>query len=176
MTEEPDSILVIRCQLGESAAWECLVHRWHPRLWRFVLGMLGNRASAEDVLQNIWIRVVRSLVRLREPEKLESWMYRIARIVIADRFREHYRRPVPEVFVDAASVNNEQEVFELTDSIRSALTQLHPMDRESVVLYYLEEKTMSQVAAICEVPEGTVKSRLHRARGQLREILKSENE
>jgi RNA polymerase sigma-70 factor (ECF subfamily) len=50
------------------------------------------------------------------------------------------------------------------------------MDRETVVLYYLEEKTLSQVAGICGVPEGTVKSRLHRARGQLREILKSENE
>ncbi len=176
MTEEADSILVLRCQLGDRMAWESLVHRWHPRLWRFIFGMLGDRPVAEDVLQNVWLRVVRSLVRLREPERLEAWMYQIARNVIADRFREQYRRPVHDEFVEEVCPDDGFSSIDLNDSLRSALTQLHPIDRETVVLYYLEEKTLDEVAGICGVPAGTVKSRLHRARRQLGEFMNNENE
>jgi len=86
-SDEQNAMLVLRCQLGDRAAWEELVRLCHPRLWRFVAGMLTDRASAEDVLQDVWLRVVRSLVRLRDPGKLSAWLYGIARAAIADRLR-----------------------------------------------------------------------------------------
>lgn len=176
MMQESESNLVIRCQLGDREAWESLVIRWHPRLWRFIFGMLGNRPTAEDALQDTWLQIVRSLIRLREPERLEAWMYQIARRVIADRLREQYRRPASEAFTDMAEEAVELDAIETLDSLRSALIQLHPSDRESVVLHYLEGKTLDEVAAICDVPSGTIKSRLHRARCQLGKILKKESD
>jgi RNA polymerase sigma factor (sigma-70 family) len=174
MTEESDSNLVLRCQLGDRAAWESLVYRWHPRLWRFIVGMLGNRPASEDALQEAWLQIVRSLIRLREPDRLEAWMYKIARRVIVDRLREQYRRPVPEEFTDMAGTGPDVNAMEISDSLGSALIQLHPNDRECVVLYYFEGNTLDVVAGICDVPPGTIKSRLHRARCQLGQILKKE--
>ena len=174
MKDDQDSMLVVRCQLGDRAAWETLVHRWHPRLWRFIFGMLGNHAVSEDVLQNVWLRIVRSLVRLREPDRLSAWMYGVARNVIADRLREQYRRPEPKEFTDAIVESDASEILEITDSLKQALDCLHPANREVVVLYYLEEKSLDEVAAVCLIPPGTVKSRLHRSRRLLREKLERE--
>lgn len=171
---EPNAVLVVRCQLGERTAWEELVQRWHQPLWRFMFGMLGNRQAAEDALQIVWLRVVQSLVRLREPARYEAWMYRVARNVIADRLRSQYRRPLEESFEEAASSDCPFESIDLTDSLHHALSNLHPIDRETTVLFYFQEKTLDEVAGICNVPAGTVKSRLHRARRQLREILNNE--
>ncbi len=172
--DDQNTVLVIRCQLGERVAWEELVRRWHQPMWRFMFGMLGDRQGTEDVLQIVWLQVVKSLVRLREPERFEAWLYRVARNVITDRLRAQYRRPLEESFVEAVSSDSPLESIDLTDSLHSALSDLHPVDRETTVLFYFQEKTLEEVAGICEVPPGTVKSRLHRARRQLREALKSE--
>ncbi len=171
---DQNAVLVVRCQLGERAAWEELVQRWHQHLWRFIFGMLGDREAAEDVLQIVWLHMVQSLVRLREPARFEAWMYRIARNVIADRLRAQYRRPLEETFEEAVRSDRAFESIDLTDSLQNALSNLHPIDRETTVLYYFQEKTLDEVAGICEVPAGTVKSRLHRARRQLRETLEIE--
>jgi len=172
--DDPYAVLVVRCQLGDRAAWEELVQRWHQPMWRFMFGMLGDRQVSEDVLQIFWLRVVQSLVRLREPARCEAWMYRVARNVIADRLREQYRRPFEEAIGEAVSSGRPFESIDITDSLHNALYKLHPIDRETTVLYYFEEKTLDEVATICEVPPGTVKSRLHRARRQLRETLQNE--
>ncbi|MCS5642132.1 MAG: RNA polymerase sigma factor [Dehalococcoidia bacterium] len=169
-----NAVLVVRCQLGERAAWDELVYRWHQPMWRFIFSMLGDRQVAEDILQIVWLRVVQSLLRLREPVRFEAWLYRIARNVIADRMREQYRRPFEEVFREAVCSDRPLESLDVTDSLHNALGKLHPIDRETVVLYYLEEKSLDEVAGICEAPSGTIKSRLHRARRQLREALTNE--
>lgn len=174
--DNKNAALVVRCQLGERAAWEELVERWHQPMWRFIVGMLGNREAAEDMLQVVWLGVVQSLVRLREPTRFEAWMYRIARNAIADRMRSQYRRPLEETFEEGVSSVGPLGSIDLTDSLHNALSKLHPTDRETTVLYYLQEKTLDEVAEICEVPLGTVKSRLHRARRQLRETLESEEQ
>ncbi len=169
-----DSILVLECQLGDSRAWDQLVTQWHPQMWRFVWGMLGERLSAEDVLQNIWLRVVRSLILLRDPDKLSGWMYGIARAAVADRLREQYRSPVTHELLETFDEDDGPPAIEISDSLRVGLAQLHPGDREVVVLFYLEEKSLDEVAEICRIPSGTVKSRLHRARRVMHETLKDE--
>jgi RNA polymerase sigma-70 factor (ECF subfamily) len=171
--EITDVELVIRCQLGEEAAWRQLVERWQPRLWRFVGRMIGDRAVAEDVLQTVWLRVVRSLLRLRDPERWAAWVFGIARMTIADRFRQQYRQVVNDPLEDIAISDRETQQFLLAEYLDVGLERLHPADREAVVLHYLEELPLGDVAAICGVPPGTIKSRLHRARQILRETLSS---
>ncbi|CAN5308592.1 sigma-70 family RNA polymerase sigma factor [soil metagenome] len=172
--EKQDSLLAVRCQLGDAQAWEELIRRWQPRLWRFVLGMLTNRASAEDVLQNVWLRVVRSLARLREPERLGAWLYGIARAAVADRLREQYRHPPADEIEDIPDSDGGVDAVDLIDSLQAGLARLHPADREVVVLFYLEERSINEVAEISNIPPGTVKSRLHRARRVIRDSLEKE--
>ena len=175
-SDEQNAMLALRCQLGDRAAWEELVRLWHPRLWRFVAGMLTDRASAEDVLQDVWLRVVRSLVRLRDPGKLSAWLYGIARAAIADRLRGQYRRPPADEVGEIPDSDGGLHDVDVADSLRAGLARLHPADREVVVLYYLEERALDEVAEISNIPPGTVKSRLHRARRVIRETLENESD
>jgi RNA polymerase sigma factor (sigma-70 family) len=170
-TDPIDARLAIRCQLGESAAWEELVLRWHPRLWAYIARMMSDRPRAEDVLQTVWLRVVRSMGALRDPERLAPWLYGVARAAVADQFREQYRAPPTETFEDAALIEQPADRLETTDAIEAGLRRLHPIDREAVVLHYLEDLPLASVAEICGVPPGTIKSRLHRARRLMRETL-----
>ena len=169
-----DALLAVRCQLGEMDAWEKLVEHWNPRLRRFISRMLADQVSAEDVLQTVWMRVVRSMVRLQDPERLAAWLYRIARLAIADQLRGQYRRPAGYIDKDVGETDDGIELVDVTDTIVTGLTHLHPTEREAVVLHYLEQRPIGEVAEICGVPPGTIKSRLHRARRILRETLENE--
>lgn len=177
MKNQPSEIesIVVRCQLGQSDAWEELVCMWHPKLWRFISRMLPDIESAEDTLQNVWLRVIRSLIRLREPKRLNAWIYQIARAAVADRLRKQYRQPPIESLVEPAMVDEGLEQFEQTELIANSLSSLHPADREVVVLYYLEDLSLGEVAEACGIPNGTVKSRLHRARTIMRKAIEKEN-
>ena len=170
-TDLTDALLAVRCQLGEPTAWEDLVHRWHPRLWAFISRMTADQARAEDVLQTVWLRVIRSMVRLREPERLAAWLYGIARATVADQFRELYRTPPTEEFLDVSHTDDDTDQFTAADAVETGLRHLHPIDREAVVLHYFEDLPVAAVAEICGVPPGTIKSRLHRARRLMRETL-----
>jgi RNA polymerase sigma-70 factor (ECF subfamily) len=167
-------LLVVRCQIGERQALSELVDQWHSRLAGYVGGMLTNTAIVDDVVQEIWISVFRSLPGLKEPSKFASWVYTIARRSIMDRLRTNYRTPdtthemVDDGVADDRIVGLEDRVL-----IGSALSDLPPIDREVAWLVLIEDRPLAEVARITEVPVGTVKSRMHRARRQLRVSLES---
>lgn len=172
-----DALLAVRCGLGEDAAWAELVAIWQPRLWRYFLGMFGRRIDAEDALQSAWLRIVRSFGGLREPSLLGPWMYGVARRTAQDRLRRTFgadRAAEPLAAAeDAAGASDDDAAFglELREEVLRALTELSPDDRECIVLHYLEERPITDIAAFCAVPVGTVKSRLHRGRRLLRRRL-----
>lgn len=173
MTPTTDEALVIRCQLGEPGSIEALVQRWHPALARYVTAWLPRDDQAEDVLQNIWILVLKGLPRLRTPSAIAPWLFRIARAAVMTRLRYRYREPSA---LDTWDGEDESVVDPLqwTDLIRR-LHQLGEPERDVLTLFYLEEMTMADIAVVMEVPEGTVKSRLHRARRQLRMLMQDVN-
>ncbi len=169
--EHTDAALLLRCQLGDGTAWDLLVQRWHPRLWAFISRMLTDRAVAEDVVQVVWLKVVRSLGQLDDTERWQPWLFRIARLSIADQLRKQYRSPPRERLNDVAGEDQAAATFETRDSIEHGLRYLHPTEREAVILHYMEQLCLADVAHICDVPVGTVKSRLHRARKILTNVL-----
>jgi RNA polymerase sigma factor (sigma-70 family) len=171
IADQSDAVVVLRCQLGDSHAWEVLVRRWHPRLWRFILRMLPDHPTAEDVLQVVWLRVVRSLGQLRDPHRLPAWLFGIARRAVADHLRAAYRRPPTEQFGEISVSDDAVELIAVVEAIQAGLQRLHPTDREAVILHYLEELPVADVAEICGVPPGTIKSRLHRARRVIHDTL-----
>jgi RNA polymerase sigma factor (sigma-70 family) len=88
-----DELLVIRCQLGERSAVDELTERWHPPLWKYVRRQAGEDDAAKDVAQDVWLRVLRGIGRLRDGSRLRPWLFGIARRALMDRLRHHYAAP-----------------------------------------------------------------------------------
>jgi RNA polymerase sigma-70 factor (ECF subfamily) len=176
-TPEPnpasDELLAIRCQLGEPAAFDDLIARWHAPLWSFVRRLVGDDDAAREIFQDVWVRVIRGIPQLRDGSKLRAWLFGIARRTLMDRLRQEYARSpmvdvdVEEMAADPPPAASDEDVQEL----EGALADLPIVEREVLTLFYLQELTLNEVAEALKVPLGTVKSRLFRARRLLRQNL-----
>ena len=177
-------LLAVRCQLGETDALDELVRRWHLPLWKYVRRLADDDSTAEEVLQDVWLRIVHGLPDLRQPSRLVAWMFRIARYASLDRLRGRYAQrdalgtdadlELDRLEGDDAHVGLDELADEL-EELRHGLIALPMVEREVLTLFYLRELGLRQVAEVLEVPVGTVKSRLHRARNLLRAQLQSNN-
>nr|WP_221376731.1 sigma-70 family RNA polymerase sigma factor [Actinoplanes polyasparticus] len=161
-----DELIVVRCQLGERDAFPELVRHWHGRVERYVGRMLGR--ADDDVVQEVWLAVVKGLPRLRQPDRFGPWLFAIARRAVMNRLRDAYASPEPlpvEDGPDEAAAVVDREL------VAGALSALPPREREVLLLFHLEDLSLDTCAQICAVPVGTVKSRLNRGRRLLREEL-----
>ncbi|MFC4120561.1 RNA polymerase sigma factor [Nonomuraea zeae] len=165
-----DELLVVRAQLGERAALADLVARWRVPVWTYVRRML-DAERADDVTQEIWLAVVRGLPRLREPGRFAPWLFTIARRSVTDRLRSEYADRREDLAAGDPAAEDPIEAMVDRADLVSALSALPVMEREILVLYYLEDLPVEECAQICQIPAGTVKSRLNRARRLLREHL-----
>jgi RNA polymerase sigma-70 factor (ECF subfamily) len=165
-----DELLAVRCQLGEADALDALVARWHQPLWRYVRRMAGDDDAAAELLQDVWLRVLRAMPGLRDPARLRPWLFGIARRVVMDHLRKAYAEPEREE-VDMNEIANPDDVYEIAEDLammHEALARMPFVEREVLVLFYLHELSLNQLAEVLVVPVGTVKSRLFRARALLR--------
>lgn len=168
-----DELLAIRCQLGEAPAFDELVERWHPPLWRYVRRVTGDDNAAAETLQDVWLAVLRAMPNLREPARLRPWIFGIARRTVMNRLRDAYAEPEYER-VDLAEVADPDNAEDFTEDIgrmHDALARMPVTEREVLVLFYLRELSLTQLADVLAVPVGTIKSRLFRARRMLRKQL-----
>lgn len=175
-----DELLAVRCQLGEPAAYDDLVARWHEPLSRYVASVLGHE-RAEDTVQDVWLRVLRAFPSLRDPSRLRAWLFGIARRTLMDRHRSTYAAAVevalddqltPDVADDMdLEVESELERRDTLTRMSETLSAMPIIEREVLVLFYLRELSLAQIAEVLALPVGTVKSRLSRARRMLRERL-----
>jgi RNA polymerase sigma-70 factor (ECF subfamily) len=168
-----DELLAVRCQLGERAAFDELIVRWHVPLWRYLRRLSGNDDIAGDLAQESWVRILRGLSSLRDASRLRPWIFGIARRVAMDRLREQYmRNSVEDASIEAIAAPAADEHLESDlAALEAGLAALPPRERETLALFYLRELTIEQMAVLLEVPAGTVKSRLFRARELLRREL-----
>ncbi|WP_433797346.1 RNA polymerase sigma factor [Actinoplanes sp. CA-252034] len=164
---ERDTLLVVRAQLGDRQALGELVGHWHLPVWRYVRAMLGDRVRADDVSQEAWARALRGLPGLRQPERFAPWLLTIARRSVQANLRRGYDiepGPEPVTADEATGVLDRAQVTE-------GLAALPPREREVLVLFYLHDLTLDDCAQVLDVPPGTVKSRLNRARRLLRDQM-----
>jgi RNA polymerase sigma factor (sigma-70 family) len=163
-----DELLVIRCQLGEREAFTELVRGWHPAVERYVGRMLGR--PDDDVVQEVWLAVVKGLPRLRRPDRFAPWLFTVARRAVMNRLRDAYAHPEPEPVGDVPGQDEAEGVVN-RETLAGALAGIPAREREVLLLFYLEDLPLEACAQICAVPVGTVKSRLNRARLLLRREL-----
>jgi RNA polymerase sigma-70 factor, ECF subfamily len=177
MSDQADRIyerlLVVRAQAGDAEALAELVERFSPRL-RYFLRKLVSGEGAEDALQDVWLDVVRQLARLKDPQALLAWLYRIARDRAYGRLRKSRRaEPLDETSVADAAADEGEFSPEDAERIHAALDQLPAEQREVLVLRFLEEMTYEQIASVVGCQLGTVRSRIHYGKQALRRILET---
>ena len=175
-----DAVLAIGAQLGEADAFDALVHRWGLPLRRYALTFTDDGDAADDLVQEIWLGAVRGLARLRDPMRFRSWLFGIAHRTAMNRLRGRYRKnaliddgPLPDV-ADAYDAGTPIEREATLDALTQGMTRLKATERQVLQLFYLEQLTIAEIAGIMAVPPGTVKSRLFRARSQLKTEVEQE--
>jgi RNA polymerase sigma-70 factor (ECF subfamily) len=180
---DADNQLVDRCLSGEEAAWEDLVKVHTRRVYAICYRFTGSDHEAQDLTQDVFLRVFRSLKSFRAGEgSFAVWLSRLARNLLID----HYRRTklerasssieeqLPILEEKTASLGRTEGLLagrEASEMLQEALGKLSPDLRETVILRDLEELEYKEIAQVLNVPEGTVKSRLNRGRAELGRIL-----
>jgi RNA polymerase sigma-70 factor (ECF subfamily) len=170
--------MALRCQTGEAGAFEDLIAVMERPLLYYAASLTGNPDSALDVLQEVWLRVFRTIRKLQDPASVRSWLYSITHGIAVDRIRKNYSREQAEK-VQFEEFDEAQETSlanEDAAAIHLALSQIGIKHREVLVLHFLEELSLAEIAAVVGCSEGTVKSRIHYAKRAMKEILRGGND
>jgi len=166
--------LVVRCQQGDKEAFEDLIRRWEARLFYYIRRLTPQEEDAWDVLQKVWLAVIGGIRMLHDGRLLPIWLYRIARNSAASHFRagraDREFREYPE---DLSDIEQPDQDFtpEDAEQVHHALDNLALPFREVLTLFFLQGLSVAEIARVVDVPEGTVKSRLHHAKRALRSAL-----
>jgi RNA polymerase sigma-70 factor (ECF subfamily) len=178
MATRNEQALVRRIQKGDRQAFEELLDTYEARVYRLAMRFTGNVSDAEDVTQEIFLGVYKSLANFRGDSSLGTWIYRIAMNHCLEFRRKRRLESIPleeELTLvvsdwrdDPAQSADKQEISE---RVEAAINALSPQHRDVIVLHELQGLTYQEVAATLNVPVGTVKSRLSNAFRRLRDLL-----
>ena len=185
----PDADVVALAQRGREAAYRELIRRYERPVFSLVFRMVRDRELAEDLAQETFIKVLQHIDRYRPEFKFSSWLFKIANNVAIDHLR---RRQLDTVSMDGSphavtsdaveatsfdvsgggeSALDRIEARELGSAIESAIGKLRPEYRACILLRHVEDKSYEEIAATLDLPLGTVKTYIHRARHELRGLL-----
>ena len=169
-----EDLTIARCQKGDREAFRVLVDRHKDVLYGTALLMTGNRAVAEEAVQEAFLSAWRGIGGFRRGRPLKPWL---TRILVNGVLTTKRRKAVPTVPIAESGGSGDPSISDQTDAIesrlvlRQALDKLDEEQKRMVVLRYFAELTVPEIAETTGTKEGTVKSRLHRALGRLREHL-----
>jgi RNA polymerase sigma-70 factor, ECF subfamily len=150
------------------AGLEALVASHEGRLFRYFCRAVGQADAARDLTQDVFLRASRSDIPVAADAQLTSWLFKIARNLALDHHRQRTRRPQPVPLGDDGSRPASQDV---TTAVNEALGQLADVDRDVFLMREVAGLGYDEIAAACELTPDAVRSRIHRARLQLREML-----
>lgn len=174
----PDGRLIVRMQNGDVDALGELYEMYKSRIFRTALAITRDPGAAEDILQETFLRLFRCAGRIQTDVPVGPWLYRVAVNLSYSWVQKRWYRIGPlEAVLDrlTAPLNLLPEKLlergEVQERVRQAIASLPLPHRVVVVLFYLEGLSLKEIAQVLEVPEGTVKSRLHYARESLRQTL-----
>jgi RNA polymerase sigma-70 factor (ECF subfamily) len=165
--------LALRCQTGDPEAFADLIAVMERPLLYYATSLTGNQDAALDVLQDVWLKVVRGIRRLKDPGSLKPWLYAITHGVAVDRIRRDYKRDKAAQAQLEGLLDIEEPSFDEEDAtaIRDALSRLGVKHREVLVLHFLQDLSILEIANVVGCSEGTAKSRIHYAKRQMKQIL-----
>lgn len=171
-----DRELVRRAQAGDEAAFETQAMASHARLYRVARGILRDDDQADDAVQRALVQMWRKLRQLRDPEHFEGWTYRLLVNACYDEAKRSrpYVTELPVASVREPIARDELHLVEDVDELERGFGRLSMEHRAVVVLRYLLDLSIEQMAEVLDVPGGTVSSRLHRAMTELRAAIEAD--
>lgn len=183
MPADRERQLIVEVQQGSHEAFRDLVELHMRRVYDLAFGFVGDHDDAEDVVQEVFVKVYHSIKAFRQDAGLATWIYRIAANTALDRLKQRKRRnsrlvPMDESSMNALSVSSDIDHDESSARIERALHELPTLQRAVVMLRHLEGFSTRQVSDMLKCSEGTVKTHLHRGLLKLRirlQDIKEEN-
>ena len=183
--------LIIKAKRGDIEAFEQLIEIYQKKVFNIALRMIGNYEDANDMAQEVFIRVFRSLKDFKEQSTFSTWIYRITTNVCLDEIRKRKNKKV--VYIDEDVKNDDGEIKRQVESddptpelvaeknyvkqvVNEAINMLSEEHRTVIVLRDIQGFSYEEIAKITKCPEGTVKSRINRARHALKDILSTKKE
>lgn len=178
--------LVARCKKGERGAFDDLMRRYEKKVYNFAFRLCGNYDEANDVASETFVRVFNALGNFRGDSSFITWLFRITTNVYLDEKKRQRARPAQSLeeiieleettvrrqIEDPSPTPSEQvEHHERVDMLQNAINSLPDYQRMMIVMYHTENRSYEEIAEMLDLPIGTVKSRLNRARLSLREKL-----
>ena len=185
----PDADVVALAQHGREPAYRELIRRYERPVFSLVYRMVRDRELAEDLTQDTFVKVLSHIDKYRAEFKFSSWLFKIANNVAIDHLRRRQLDTVSmegsphatttdlaeatsfELATQAESPLQELEARELGSEIERAIARLRPEYRACILLRHVEDKSYEEIAATLDLPLGTVKTYIHRARHELRKLL-----
>jgi RNA polymerase sigma-70 factor (ECF subfamily) len=185
----PDADVVQLAQQGREPAYRELIRRYERPVFSLVFRMVRDRETAEDLSQETFIKVLNHIDRYRPEFKFSSWLFKIANNVAIDHLRKRQLDTVSmdgspgaasaaeveatsfDVVEGGESALDELEAKELGSAIERAIARLRPEYRSCIMLRHVEGRSYEEIAATLDLPLGTVKTYIHRARHELRDAL-----
>ena len=178
-TDEELAALAAR-EGSDGPAFVALVERFRARVWRICFRLLGNEQDANDAAQEVFLRIHRGLPYFRGEARLSTWIYRIVANVCVQE--QQSRKPVTQSIDEegldrrtpSSSANRELSDLMLRDRLEKAIARLPANYRLLVAAHYLQGVRYEDLAEALNLPLGTLKTQLHRAKRQLRRLLETE--
>ncbi len=159
-----DQLLVMDAQDGNVKAMEKLVTRWQKRLWHHAFRLTGDNQAAWDITQQTWLAIIKGLRKLHDPANFKPWAYKITtnKSINWIKKKSTTRQIQTESLGDCpAEAQSDTGITELLDKLSAA-------KKAVLCLYYFEQLTIPEISLALNIPQGTVKSRLHKARNELK--------
>jgi RNA polymerase sigma-70 factor (ECF subfamily) len=169
--------LVERAQAGDRAAYGELIERFQPTVYAVALARLRNPAEAQELAQEVFLHGMKKLAQLRDPQCFAGWLRQITvRMAINRLTRGGPIAKVDSEVLDVAEAAGAGPLEEMVKAEQAAelyrgLERLKPVDRATLVAFYIRGRTLKQMAREFETPVGTIKRRLHVARNRLKKVL-----
>lgn len=167
-----DEILVMDCQSGSVKALEILVSRWQKRLWRYAYNLTGDTEAAWDITQDSWLGIIKGLRKLHDPANFRSWAYRITTNKSIDWLRKS--KSIKQVGIE--EIKDHQYKDNKDTGVKELMAKLDMRKQVVLSLYYFEQLSVPEISVALKIPKGTVKSRLHSARKELKELWQKDIE
>jgi len=161
-----DEILVMDCQSGSVKALEMLVSRWQKRLWRYAYNLTGDPEAAWDVTQDSWLGIIKGLRKLNDPARFRPWAYKIVTNKANDWIRKS--KDTRNITIEETQDHRHKEKKDI--GVKELVQKLDFRKKVVLSLDYFEELSISEISIALKIPNGTVKSRLHIARKELKEL------
>ena len=171
--------LILRAQTGDRAAFDELLKSIQAALFQYIFRLVGEHGAAEDIMQEVFLIIYRKLRWLENPQLFLAWAYRIASRETFKRLKRERRWAAlvyDEEVLDKIPARETTEIYEpeLIEKLPTLVSNVSPASRAVLILHYLDEMPLSEVAEILDISLGTVKSRLAYGLARLREEIKGE--